>query len=117
MTTYQPDEQGRRWRRRPTSPGISLIRLILFALVLQAPALYLIWNQGHNVDTTTKNTNDVVQFIKEQTDPERQAQQQELLNGILIRIDCNDARRLQSVIDGLVEQRLIEPFDVRTNCG
>ena len=99
------------------SPAVSAMRVILLVLILQAPVLYQIWQQGDDIKHVTADTNRVVGYIDEQTSPERVAKQEQLLNGILVRIDCNDASRLQLVIDGLVEQGLVEPFDVRANCG
>lgn len=106
------------------SPALSLIRLILIVLAAQAPALFLIWDQGRDikdqgdkVQAVTEDTNRVVGYIDDQTNPERQAEQQAALDGILVRIDCNDAYRLQLVVDGLVDQGVIQPIDVQANCG
>lgn len=62
------------------------------------------------------NTNRVVHYVRDQTSPERQRQQERILNALLVEIDCNAAARLQAGFDSLAAQGLIKPVDVTDNC-
>lgn len=47
-----------------------------------------------------------------------EAQRAESVNGIIFKVDCNGAARLQALVDGLVANDVIEPgsIDVTANC-
>ena len=63
------------------------------------------------------NTNQVVRYVKEQTSPDRQKQQEKILNALLVQIDCNAAARLQAGFDSLAAQGLIKHVNVTENCA
>lgn len=55
----------------------------------------------------------VLQKIEDQTSPEAQQRQQNLIDLIIDRVDCRNQAALQRTIDVLVERDVLEPGDVQ----
>ena len=83
---------------------------LILSIVMNAAGLI-------GIALVSTNTNEVVHYVKAQTSPERQRQQEKILNALLVQIDCNAAARLQRGFDSLAVQGLIKPVDVTENCG
>lgn len=66
-----------------------------------------------SIEETANDIQIVVDEVERQTSTEAQDQQQEQLNNVITIVDCNNAFRLQVVVNNLVEQGLIEPFTVQ----
>lgn len=65
------------------------------------------------IDENTNAINDVVDQIESQTSPEVQARQQQIIDDIIQKVDCNNREALQDTIDVLVERGVLESGDVR----
>lgn len=96
-----------RERRRTLTPTFVLL---ILSIVMNGVGLL-------GISVVTSDTNRVVGYVREQTSPEAQKRQENLLNGVLVTIDCNGASRLQKGFDALSEQGLIGPIDVTQNCA
>lgn len=59
----------------------------------------------------------ILEDIARQTSPERARQQEEFLNGVLVKIDCNNRQVTQDAINQLAEQGLVDPIDITAMCN
>lgn len=91
-------------------------RVFAFALLFQAAAIGFLWDIAQDNNKIGRDTNKLVEYIEIQTSPERQEETNTAVNQIIIRIDCAGARRDQLLVNGLVEQGLIDPIDVINGC-
>lgn len=74
-------------------------------------------DQGVENQQLLEDVKTIVEFVKASQSPEVRQRQEAFLNSVLVRIDCNDAARLQIVVDELVKQGLVDSFDVTGSCG
>ena len=94
----------------------TLVRVLVFTLAVSVGVsgyqTVLVRQQGHDLQRLTESTNVLVADIARRSSPETVARQQAIIDGLVSSIRCEVAEVLQSAMDGLADQGLIERLTV-----
>jgi hypothetical protein len=102
------------WRKATveTLVKIALISMTLFVLV--TGYTIRLQRQAADVQREVSAANrDILRAIEQQTSPEAQQRQADLIDLVIDRVDCRNQASLQRTIDVLVERGVLRPGEVR----
>ena len=72
-------------------------------------------NNGANVERVGNSNAEALEILRKQTSPERQAQQAEAINEIILRVDCNSRDAISDALDELERNGVLQgPVTVLT---
>lgn len=90
----------RAWSGSYTPTFKMLVLLVLLVAATMTAVGYLVISFG----SVSKDTNEIVKTIEDQTSPEAQERTKEAINGIIFRVNCGTREAFEDAIDGLIKQ-------------